>query len=235
MKMNGNSVLKNMSNIFPILAIETSDSICGVCIYFDEEKYFSSKLVLKHSHAEKLFGIIESVLKTASINKTNLKSIAISSGPGSFTGLRIGMSAAKGIAQAMSIPIISVPTFEALAYQISQILPEKSCFILANRAGRNELYFVKFQIKSNNYIFQTRLKIIPLLDIEALGEEIPVFGNVILPNEGNKIQLKNISAPEPEYIAKWAANFGYNKLITDFDFFEPNYLKEFIVKEKKNV
>ena len=62
-----------MNNIFPLLAIETSDSVCGACVYYDEEKYFSSKLILKHSHAEKLFDVIKSVLDMASITQNELK------------------------------------------------------------------------------------------------------------------------------------------------------------------
>ncbi len=234
MKMNENLVSKNMNDIFPILAIETSDSICGVCVYFNEEKYFSSKLVLKHSHAEKLFELINSVLKSASITQSDLKSISVSSGPGSFTGLRIGLSAAKGIAQALLIPIIIVPTFEALAYQISNILPEKSLFIIANKVGRDELYFAKFQIIGNNYIFKAGLKIVPLLEYYSLVEDYLVFGNVIQSSTEKNIEIKNLSSPDPEYVAKWAANYGSEKLITDFDFLEPNYMKEFIVKEKKH-
>lgn len=234
MKMNENLASKNMNDMFPVLAIETSDLICGVCVYFNEEKYFSSKLVLKHSHAEKLFELINSVLKTALITQTDLKSIAVSSGPGSFTGLRIGMSAAKGIAQALKIPIISVPTFEALAFQISKILPEKSDFILANKVGRDELYFAKFQIMGNNYIFKTGLKIIPFLEFDQPFEGIQVFGNVIKSSALKNTEIKNLTSPDPEFVAKWASNFGSDKLITDFDFLEPNYLKEFIVKEKKH-
>jgi len=234
MKMNENLVSKNMNDIFPILAIETSDSICGVCVYFNEEKYFSSKLVLKHSHAEKLFELINSVLKSASITQSDLKSISVSSGPGSFTGLRIGLSAAKGIAQALLIPIIIVPTFEALASQISNILPEKSLFIIANKVGRDELYFAKFQIIGNNYIFKAGLKIVPLLEYYSLVEDYLVFGNVIQSSTEKNIEIKNLSSPDPEYVAKWAANYGSEKLITDFDFLEPNYMKEFIVKEKKH-
>ena len=118
--MNEFLVLNNMNNFLPLLAIETSDSICGACVYFDEERYFSSKVILKHSHSEKLLEVIQSILHQASISQNDLKLIAVSNGPGSFTGLRIGMSAAKGMAQALSIPILPVPTFEALAMQISE-------------------------------------------------------------------------------------------------------------------
>ena len=222
-----------MNDIYPLLAIETSDSSCGACVYFNEEKYFSSKLILKHSHAEKLFEIIGSVLNLALITQTDLKSIAVSSGPGSFTGLRIGMSAAKGIAQALSIPIIPVPTFEALAYQISRILPDKFLFIIANKVGRDELYFAKFQIMGNNYIFKEELKIVPLLEFSSFVKDVPVFGNVVTLDTDINIDVKNISSPDPEFIAKWATNFGLNKIISEIDFIEPNYIKDFIVKEKK--
>lgn len=167
-----------MNNIFPLLAIETSDSICGACVYFTEEKFFTSKLILRHSHSEKLFEVINSVLSMASIKQNELKSIAVSSGPGSFTGLRIGMSAAKGIAQALSIPIIPVPTFEALAMQISTFLSENSLFIISNKVGRDEVYFAKFQIKGNNYIFREELKIVPLSELDSLPNDVHIFGNI---------------------------------------------------------
>lgn len=222
-----------MNNILPTLAIETSDIICGACVYFDDEEYFSSKILLKHSHSEKLFENIDSVMKQAGADFRDIKSLSVSAGPGSFTGLRIGMAAAKGIAQASSIPIIPVPTFEALALQISHFLPTNSTFIISNRVGRDELYFAKFQIKGNNHIFQEELKIIPNTELESLSKGNFIFGNAF----ENKIiesgKRETISAPNPEFIAKWAALNGNDKITMDIDFLEPNYLKDFIVKEKK--
>jgi tRNA threonylcarbamoyladenosine biosynthesis protein TsaB len=223
-----------MNNIFPLLAIETSDSICGACVYFGEEKFFSSKLILKHSHSEKLFEVINSVLAMASIIQSELKSIAVSNGPASFTGLRIGMSAAKGIAQALSIPVIPVPTFEALALQISNFLPDRTEFIISNKVGRDELYFAKFQIMVNNYIFREELKIVPIFKPDSIPEDILIYGNAFNSGDEKKNNCRNISAPDPEFIAKWAVTFGIDKLTTDIDFLEPNYIKDFIVKEKKN-
>jgi len=224
-----------MSDNFPLLAIETSDALCGACVYFSEEKFFSSKLILKHSHAEKLFELINSVLALASITQSELKAIAVSNGPGSFTGLRIGLSAAKGIAKALSIPIIPVPTFEALAFQISRILPDKSTFIISNKVGRDEVYFAKFQIKGNNYIFKEELKIVPILEFDSMIKDVPVYGNVIDSTAEKNIDVKRISAPDPEFVAKWSVSFAVVKQLADIDFLEPNYIKDFIVKEKKNV
>jgi tRNA threonylcarbamoyladenosine biosynthesis protein TsaB len=231
--VNGLLILNSMNDFLPLLAIETSDSICGACIYFDEAKYFSAKVILKHSHSEKLFEVIQSVLNQASISQNDLKAIAVSNGPGSFTGLRIGMSAAKGMAQALSIPIIPVPTFEALAFQISKYLPEETSFVISNMVGRDELYFAKFQIKGNSYIFKEELKIIPISEIILFSKSMNVFGNFENSGTNDKINLKNISAPNPEYVAEWALKFGADKIIYAIDNIEPNYIKDFIIKEKK--
>jgi tRNA threonylcarbamoyladenosine biosynthesis protein TsaB len=220
-----------MKNYLPILAIETSDIICGACVYYDDAKYFSSKIVLKHSHSEKLFEVINSVLAQAEIKIGDIRSLAVSAGPGSFTGLRIGMAAAKGIAEPLGLPVIPVPTFESLALQISEYLEKGKEFIIVNKVGKDELYFGKFQIRSNNYIFQRELKIIPNDDFDKLSDDMPVFGNYIS-KDLNKA-IKAISSPDPEYVARWAMLIGKDKLVHDFDFLEPNYLKEFIVKEKK--
>lgn len=222
-----------MTDLLPILAIETSDNICGACVYFDDTKYFSSKILLKHSHSEKLFEVISLVMKQAEIEFSDIKSLAVSAGPGSFTGLRIGMAAAKGIAEASSIPIIPVPTFEALALQVSKYLPEDSSFIIANKVGKDEVYFGRFYLKSNNPIFQEELKIMQNTELINLSDQQLIFGNFNSIDLAQKKNLKTISAPDPEFIAKWAALNGDNKEVIDFDYLEPNYLKEFLVKEKK--
>jgi tRNA A37 threonylcarbamoyladenosine modification protein TsaB len=136
------------------------------------------------------------------------------------------------MAQALSIPIIPVPTFEALALQLSSILPDNSLFIICNKVGRDELYFAKFQIKSNNYIFKEELKIIPILDFNSISNKDKIFGNVDIENSDNMFDITNISAPEAEFVAQWAIKYGSKKRINEIDFIEPNYLKDFIVKEK---
>ncbi len=222
-----------MSELFPILAIETSDNICGACLYFNKEKYFSSNVILKHSHSEKLFEVIDSVLKIGEIPISQIKSLAVSAGPGSFTGLRIGMSAVKGLAVSLNIPIIKVPTFEALALQLSETLPDGSVFSIVNKVGRDELYYAKFQINSNNYIFNQQLKIVPANSDYLFDDNELIFGNFDTGKINKKIIHKFISAPNAEYVAKWAEKFGKTLSIHNIDFVEPDYLKDFIVKEKK--
>ncbi len=224
-----------MNESGPILSIETSESICGACIYFDDKKYFEAITHLKNSHAEKLFETIDYVIKTSQIEINELKAIAVSAGPGSFTGLRIGMSAAKGIAFGSSLPIIPVPTFEALALQLSNIFEDDSEFIIANRVNLEEIYFAKFQIKANNYIFADKLRIVDYPEFRKLSKNGIVFGNVNLENKIEMKELKkNIASPSPVFVAKWGKIYGDDLMTYNYDFLEPNYLKNFIIKERKN-
>ena len=150
----------------PILALETSERICGVCLYFDDEKLFEFSILLKNSHSEVIFHLVDKVLKTSGTKINQVSCVAVSAGPGSFTGLRIGMSVAKGLAFGASLPIAPVPTFEAMAYQLTDFLPEGTEFVIANKVNSEEAYFAGFQIKSNNYIFTHDLTIIDSQKLE---------------------------------------------------------------------
>ncbi len=226
--------LKITNNGSPVLAIETSSALCGACVYFGREKYFETVVNFKNVHAEKLMDTIDSVLKAAMLKPGDLKAIAISNGPGSFTGLRIGMSAAKGLAFGTSVPLIQVPTFEALALQISRYLPEDTFFIIANKVNLDEVYFAKFQIKSNNYIFVENLKILKFDEFAANSKDVITFGNAIKSKNSSIFYRTDIFAPRPEYVAEWAIEHGEEKTQINIDYLEPNYLKNFTIKVRKN-
>jgi tRNA threonylcarbamoyladenosine biosynthesis protein TsaB len=212
----------------PILAIETSERNCSVCLYFDQDKFFEFSISLKNAHSEKIFELIDKVNLVSGNDIAETGCIAVSAGPGSFTGLRIGMAAAKGLAFGSSVPLVPVPTFEAMALQLLDILPESTQFVIANRVNAEEIYFAKFQNRSNNYIFVKDLRIIGYNEFnEEAGEDL-CFGNAVI---GNKNLM--ITAPSAKYIAKWCEKFGKDLLTFDYDFLEPNYLKDFIIKGMK--
>jgi tRNA threonylcarbamoyladenosine biosynthesis protein TsaB len=222
----------------PILAIETSQSLCSTCVYFSVNKYFEMNFKLKNAHAEKLFESIESVLNSAEKKINDIGAIAISAGPGSFTGLRIGMSAAKGMAFGLSLPVIPVPTFEALALQICGFLHDNTEFIIANKINTEEIYFAKFKKSYPNYIFVENLQ---MLNYEEMNNKLGntlIFGNASL-DSGNNLfsirQNKDISSPSAKFIARWSEQFGSDKVLNNYEYLEPTYIKNFIVKEKKNV
>lgn len=218
-----------MNKVKPILAIETSEAICGAALYYSTEKYFASSIKLKHSHSEELFEIIGFLYRQAEINRDEISSVAVSRGPGSFTGLRIGMAAAKGIASGTGVPLIVVPTFEALAYQLSSFSSNNMEFIIANKVNKDEVYYSKFNIKSNNYIFVDELTILTNEEFVNKSIGIKVYGSASYLVEEDK-NSNIISSPAAEYVAEWALKFGEKNLTFDYDYLEPSYLKDFIVK-----
>ena len=221
-----------MNNQKPVLALETSEKICGVCLYFSDDKFFESKINLKNSHSEKIFSSIDYILKSADINIKDVEEIAVSNGPGSFTGLRIGMSAAKGLALGNNLPIVPVPTFEAMALQVKKYFKINSEIIIAERVNSDEAYFTKINLDKEkiDFIIPLQVKKIDKLN-EIIGKE-PIITNISFEEKIiNKNFIINLGAPDPFYIAQWSKYFGTSVKTTEYDFLEPNYLKNFLIKK----
>jgi tRNA threonylcarbamoyladenosine biosynthesis protein TsaB len=217
----------------PILSIETSESLCSTAVYFSEARYFQSIIKDKLSHAEKLMDSVEYSLKISGMDIGEVDTIAVSAGPGSFTGLRIGMSAAKGLALGSGLPIIAVPTFEAMALQISESLQEGSEFVIANKVNSEEIYYACFQVIANKAIFVDELKVIKKSDFQKKSGTL-VFGNVFWGDSTGKKINWNVTAPDAVHVAKWAKIFGQELATRDFDYLEPDYHKNFVIKVKKH-
>lgn len=100
-----------------VLGIETASTVCGAALAHHGALVHEARIDAPHIHAERLLTQIDEVLRAAGCPVGALGGIAVSSGPGSFTGLRIGMSVAKGLAYAANIPLIGVSTLEALAHR----------------------------------------------------------------------------------------------------------------------
>ena len=212
-----------------ILSIETSGELCSVALLFSPEKFDERNILMKHIHSEKLVPMIEEILNSNEVKTNDLDLIAVSNGPGSFTGLRIGMTATKGIAFASNLPIVPVPTFDALALQISEYLNDASVFSIANNANIEEAYFGKYKVSGSSFITLTEATLIPKKEIdEYISESDYVFGNLKFISN-----IKNISSPTAVSIAKWTYFYGEDLLTFDYDYLEPNYLKKFKVKQKK--
>jgi tRNA threonylcarbamoyladenosine biosynthesis protein TsaB len=215
-------------DIKPILAIETSNELCSVSVYYNENKFFTSEVLLKNSHSEKLFGLIDFVFSQAKVELSECRCIAVSSGPGSFTGLRIGIAAAKGLALGASIPIALVPTFDAAAFQVSRFLPENTKYIITSKVNNDDLYISKYVTVDDSFENVTPLEIIPNEELESKADGCMVFGNINYNYKKDKIFL-----PNAEFIARWLERYGESLITKDYDFLEPNYFKNFIVKERK--
>jgi tRNA threonylcarbamoyladenosine biosynthesis protein TsaB len=216
----------NPDDLCPILAIETSGDLCSVSLFQDERTYSETNVQMKHVHSEILLTLIDQVINNLSISKSQIASIAVSMGPGSFTGLRIGMAAAKSLAIGLNIPIIPVPTFNAIANQIILQTGNADKIAIVNTVNRDELYLQEF-IRESGKTIETELKVVANEFIDGIDKSINLYGNF------NHSRVINFGSMGAFAIAKWAYFFGQDLVTFDHDYLEPNYIKNFIAKVKK--
>lgn len=217
-----------------ILCIETSTTNCSVVLAKDGKLVALAEDDQKqYSHAEQLHLFIDQVIKESGLKMSNLDAIAVSKGPGSYTGLRIGVSTAKGLCYALNIPLISIPTLKVLAKQVDK----KTLYPIIPMidARRMEVYTAVFDpnyeelskveakiLKSDSFqsYFDTNEK------IYFIGNGVSKFKNICTNiNQGIFIEQKNPSANE---MCQFANKIFKNKDFEDVAYFEPYYLKDFV-------
>ncbi|SHI89691.1 tRNA threonylcarbamoyladenosine biosynthesis protein TsaB [Mesonia phycicola] len=219
-----------------ILNIETTTTNCSVSIGVDGEV-----VILKedkeggYSHAEKLHVFIEEALAEANLTLKNLDAIAVSKGPGSYTGLRIGVSAAKGLCYSLNIPLISVSTLEALAHQVATLNTEVVIPMLDAR--RMEVYTAVYS-SDKKIISPIEAKILEANSFEPYFND---FDKVYFVGNGVDKFKEICPAENADFInalpsAKQMvqlAEYKYKKSdLEDVAYFEPYYLKDFVINRK---
>lgn len=146
-----------------ILCIETSSELCSVVLLSDGKIVAEKSSLKSKSHSSLITIFIEEVLKKSLIKKRNLSAIAVSLGPGSYTGLRIGLSVAKGLSYALNIPLIGINTLEILVQaaisQYNLVLSPQTILVPMIDARRMEVFTAIFDNKFN-IIENTQAKII---------------------------------------------------------------------------
>lgn len=215
-----------MNELFPILAIETSGELCSVALIIDEKKFIELNYLDKQIHSQKLIGMIDSVLNSADYDLASVKSIAVSMGPGSFTGLRIGLSVVKGIAFGINLPIIPVPTFDAFAFHVGKYILDGTKFVITVSANIEELYFARFIKLQNKIEVVEELKLVEKKNIESILEK----GELVYGEISGFKNSNTVIAPSAKSIGEWAYLYGKDLLTFDPDYMEPNYFKKFIVR-----
>jgi tRNA threonylcarbamoyladenosine biosynthesis protein TsaB len=219
-----------------ILNIETSTTNCSVSLSFEGET-----LVLKedydnnYSHAERLHVYIDEVLKQADIRSAQLDAIAVSKGPGSYTGLRIGVSAAKGLCFALGKPLIAISTLEALSHQVKA---KEGIIIPMLDARRLEVYSAIFD-NDYNRLRETQAQVLNEDSFKSYLEESKVtfIGNGVsktkeLINHKNAIFIED-KLPSANEMSQLAYSKFKIRDIEDVAYFEPYYLKDFVALKPK--
>lgn len=219
-----------------ILNIETSTTNCSVSLSKKGETLFLKEdYSTNYSHAERLHLFIDELIKSSNFALNHLDAVAISKGPGSYTGLRIGVSAAKGLCFALDIPLISVSTLEALAHQVNI---KNGIIIPMLDARRQEVYSAVFN-SSYELIREIKAEIIKPNSFNDYTSQNKVYciGNGVEKTKAiasdNTINFIEGKLPS----AKTMSKLAYKKYkigdIENVAYFEPFYLKDFIALKPK--
>jgi tRNA threonylcarbamoyladenosine biosynthesis protein TsaB len=227
-----------------ILSTDTSTKACTVSLAVNGE-VIAQRAIHEEgfSHAEQLHVLMQATMSEAGQDWKDLDAVAIGKGPGSFTGLRIGVSAAKGLCYAMDIPLISLPTLQVMCAHALQLerLPTNAILRPMLDARRMEVYTAAYS-RDLSEVSPCEAKVI---EEGAFKEELgkgPVyfFGDgmekcrQLLEVSANSHFIKDI-IPGAESMARLAQKAFDSKKFEDVAYFEPFYLKDFIAKPPKKM
>lgn len=151
-----------------LLSIDTCFSYCSVSVTTSDKLAFNEIERKTNLHTEKLAILIESVLAKADLKYSDLELIAVMQGPGSFSGIRVGLACAYALQSLLNIPCIGVTSLEALALQLSNKIPEYK-FYIAVSAGRNRYYCQLFEKKGQAL---DKIILCDYLDLETLKYKV---------------------------------------------------------------
>lgn len=221
----------------PIICIETSTSLCSVALCSQEGEVLEYRESAEpRSHASQTSVLVQSVLEARDLAVSDCCAVALSSGPGSYTGLRVGSSTAKGLCFGAGIPLISIPTTDILAVQALEELPEGCTAIVPMiDARRMEVYCAEYSPKAE------RLSEVKALVVEPgsfpsaqttlfIGDGAEKCRQVL--GSGSFVQC----CPKASAMAAPASSAFAAARFEDVAYFEPFYLKEFVATvSKKNL
>jgi tRNA threonylcarbamoyladenosine biosynthesis protein TsaB len=225
-----------------ILHIETSTEACSVAVSEDGLVEFKREDLQGPSHAVQLGVFVDEALSFVDSHAMPLDAVAVSCGPGSYTGLRIGVSMAKGICYGRDLPLIALPTLEVMCVPVllQQELPEDALLCPMIDARRMEVYAAVYD-RALNVVREIGADIVDETSYLNFLEEHPVyfFGN------GAAKCKEKITHPNAHFIddvrplARWmfplAEKANVNRDFKDVAYFEPFYLKEFVASLPKKL
>jgi len=228
-----------------ILGLETATSMCSVGIADGEQIIAELRFNIKNIHAEILAESINQLLKLSGISLKQIAAFAVSIGPGSFTGLRIGLATAKGLAFASGKPLVAVSTLQAQAaichqYSVNSV---QCAVVPVIKAREGEVYTARFQNAWPLPLLQSDEMLLTVAHFQQwLQPPVVLCGNGVAMLQ-KRDALENLSdiAVVPEAAAMLSggmiAKLGAAKLVlgetSDLSNLEPRYLQEFTVGPKK--
>ncbi len=226
-----------------ILPIETSTDACSVAVSHDGAIIFQTEILDGPSHAQKLGSFVDEALSFTDNHAIPFDAVAVSCGPGSYTGLRIGVSMAKGVCYGRDLRLIALPTLEVMCVPVLlkyDDLPEDALLCPMIDARRMEVYTAVYT-RSLRPVIETNAMIIDENSMKELLEKHPVyfFGNgsdkckdvISHPNAHFIDNIKPLAKNMCPLAEKAIANEQY----ADVAYFEPLYLKDFVATKAKKL
>ena len=221
-----------------ILCLETATPVCSVALNESCCTIALRETEGQNAHSEKITNFIREVMEVAKIDYSQLDAVAVSKGPGSYTGLRIGVSTAKGICYAADLPLMAIDTLEAMAYgmkvKLGSQIEEHDLLIPMIDARRMEVYAAIFDANLNK-IDDTSALVIDENSFEDLrkGHHLWLFGDgapklkKVFENQNN-ISIIDGFKPSAAYMLPLAEKALKERNFVDVAYFEPFYLKDFV-------
>ena len=183
-----------------VLGIDTSSNATSIAVIEDNKLMCEYTVNTKTTHSQKLMPMIENMLKISEINVNDMDMISICQGPGSFTGLRIGMATAKALSHVNNLPIVGVNSLELLAGNMD-LSDKKICSILD--AQRTQVYMGQYKFENNKLV---EIKSVDVVEIDELLEELKssneewiLVGEAVYKYEDKIKEIENICVPAPSH------------------------------------
>jgi tRNA threonylcarbamoyladenosine biosynthesis protein TsaB len=227
-----------------LLALETATDVCSTALLHDQRVEVSLSIYRPRAHAEHIVSMIRRTLQYAGRERSDLDGVAVSMGPGSYTGLRIGVSTAKGLALALGIPLIGVPSLEALAASVAAFAGPGELICASFAARRQEVFAAAFRrteeealVPSSPTSALTSGEVVPWLhpregDVVWLaGDGSESVARALEPVRGLRVRMARgeAAAPSAAGVGRLAWPRFESGAVHDLASFEPFYLKEFMI------
>ena len=221
-----------------ILCIDTTSEFCSISLFENKILIENRNSKIERSHSKLIIKLIDDILTNNKLKAKELDAFSISKGPGSYTGLRIGLSSIKGFCYALDKPLIALNTLKVLAESALEYIEDKDSILCPMiDARRMEVYTKTFNYKLNELTKDQAL----ILEKDSFenykDKNVYFFGDGSykfkeIVNKKNFIFLNNIN-PNSKFMGQLSYDKFINKDFEDLSSFEPNYIKDFYLIKKK--
>ena len=194
----------------PILALDTATLVSSVALASRDRLLAELTLQTRKTHSERLMPHIEQLLALAELSKESIEAVAVSIGPGSFTGLRIGLATAKALAYALHVPLVGVPTLEAMAFGC----PVPGAMLAPTLdAQKGNLYLGQYRWQASGLQQIAPPRVVEhgaaFAELAALGEPVVIFGEALGLYSAALGQSGGLVAAEPHVAMPRAASVAF--------------------------